>query len=180
MTDPNWLERRALKVLQSDDTPLYLFALAAEEVDLVADVARIGRDEAGKLIGYQRPEKQKHVKQIQEYLDSETSVFPNGLILALPPEVKFRSSRGPSTSDGLAVSGTLEIPIATDRRRASASVDRRRSAAKPGAGTHQEHAAFRFRSQASSRATLEVQREQFLRVNTVQPLPTESRHRIVA
>ena len=68
-----WLERRALKVLQNDDTPLYLFTLAAEEVDLVADVARIGRDEAGKLIGYQRPEKQKHVKQIQEYLDWRTS-----------------------------------------------------------------------------------------------------------
>ena len=95
MTDAEWLERRALKVLQSDDTPLYLFTLAAEEVDLVADVARIGRDEAGKLIGYQRPEKQKHVKQIQEYLDSEDPLFPNGLILALPPEVRFKSSRGP-------------------------------------------------------------------------------------
>lgn len=44
MTDPKWLTRRALKVLQSEDTPLYLFTLAAEEVDLVADVARISRD----------------------------------------------------------------------------------------------------------------------------------------
>ena len=114
MTDSQWLVRRALKVLQSEDTPLYLFTLAAEEVDLVADVARIGRDEAGKLIGYQRPEKQKHVKQIQEYLDSEHPIFPNGLILALPPEVKFKSSRGPTTTDGLAVAGTLEIPIAPD------------------------------------------------------------------
>src|SRR3954447_23856836 len=109
-----WLERRALKVLQHEDIPLFLFTLAAEEVDLVADVARIGRDEAGKLIGYQRPEKQKHVKQIQEYLNSESPLFPNGLILALPPEVRFRSSRGPTTTDGLAVAGTLEIPVAVD------------------------------------------------------------------
>ena len=77
-------------MLQNDDTPLYLFTLAAEEVDLVADVARIGRNEAGKLIGYQRPEKRKHVKQIQDYLDSADVLFPNGLILALPPEVRVQ------------------------------------------------------------------------------------------
>src|SRR6476659_11512576 len=91
--------------------PLYLFTLAAEEIDLVADVARISRDAAGKLIGYQRPEKRKHVKQIQDYLDSADVLFPNGLILALPPEVRFKSSRGPGAGDGLAVSGTLEIPL---------------------------------------------------------------------
>lgn len=171
MTNPDWLTRRALKVLQSKDTPLYLFTLAAEEVDLVADVARIGRDEAGKLIGYQRPEKQKHVKQIQEYLDSEDPLFPNGLILALPPEVKFRSSRGPTTTDGLAVAGTLEIPLAPNgegprpawivdgqQRSLALSRTKNRRLPVPVAGFV-----------ASS---LELQREQFLRVNTVQPLPT--------
>src|SRR3954467_12077415 len=112
MTD-GWIERRALRIQQNKETPLYLFALAAEEVDLVADVARISRDEAGKLIGYQRPEKQKHVKQILDYLDSADVLFPNGLILALPPEVKFKSSRGPSTNDGLVVAGTLEIPLSS-------------------------------------------------------------------
>src|SRR3954467_14201500 len=102
-----WLERRALKLLQNEEVPLYLFTLAAEEVDLVADVARISRDEAGRLIGYQRPEKRHHVKQIQDYLDSGDALFPNGLILALPDNVRFKSSRGPGTSDGLATAGTL-------------------------------------------------------------------------
>ncbi|GAA2745351.1 hypothetical protein GCM10009868_26520 [Terrabacter aerolatus] len=171
MSGIEWLERRALKVLQSDDTPLYLFTLAAEEVDLVADVARISRDEAGKLIGYQRPEKKKHVKQIQEYLDSEAPLFPNGLILALPQEVRWRSSRGPSTSDGLAVSGTLEIPISRDsdgprpawivdgqQRSLALSRTKNRRLPVPVAGF--------------VAPTLELQREQFLRVNTVQPLPS--------
>src|SRR6476620_4166719 len=111
MTNVEWLERRALKVLQSDNTPLYLFTLAAEEIDLVADVARISRDEAGKLIGYQRPEKKQHVRQIQAYLDSGQVLFPNGLIIALPDNLRFKSSRGPGTTDGLATAGTLEIPI---------------------------------------------------------------------
>ncbi|MGL5824185.1 MAG: DGQHR domain-containing protein DpdB [Nocardioides sp.] len=171
MTDPHWLARRALKVLQSDETPLYLFTLAAEEVDLVADVARIGRDEAGKLIGYQRPEKVKHVKQIQEYLDSESPVFPNGLILALPPEVKFKSSRGPGTTDGLAVAGTLEIPIAVDGDgpRPAWIVD----------GQQRSLALARTKNRRLPvpvagfvAPSLEVQREQFILVNTVQPLPT--------
>lgn len=171
MTEPRWLERRALKVLQSDETPLYLFTLAAEEVDLVADVARIGRDEAGRLIGYQRPEKQKHVKQIQEYLDSEQPLFPNGLILALPVEVRFRSSRGPGTNDGLAIAGTLEIPIASpgDGPRPAWIVD----------GQQRSLALARTRNlrlpvpvAGFVAANLEMQREQFLRVNTVQPLPT--------
>ena len=80
---------------------LYLFALAAEEVDLVADVARISRDAAGKLIGYQRPERRNHVKQILEYLDSGEVLFPNGLILALPDTVDSDRVAGHATSDGL-------------------------------------------------------------------------------
>lgn len=164
------LERRALKVLQNEGTPLYLFALAAEEVDLIASVARIGRSEAGKLIGYQRPEKKKHVKQIQDYLDSADVLFPNGLILALPPEVRFKSSRGPATSDGLVVAGTLEIPFSSDpngprpawivdgqQRSLALSRTKNRRLPVPIAG---------FVTDA-----LELQREQFLRVNTVQPLP---------
>lgn len=165
-----WLERRCLKVLQNEGTPLYLFALAAEEVDLIASVARIGRSEAGKLIGYQRPEKKKHVKQIQDYLDSADVLFPNGLILALPPEVRFKSSRGPSTSDGLVVAGTLEIPLSQgdegprpawivdgQQRSLALSRTKNRRLPVPIAGFVADN--------------LEIQREQFLRVNTVQPLP---------
>jgi DGQHR domain-containing protein len=104
------LKRRALRIEQHPTIPLYVFTLAAEEVHQVADVARISRDEAGKLIGYQRPEKKQHVKQILEYLDGDEVLFPNGLIMALPSSVRFKSSPGPSSSDGLCTSGTLEAP----------------------------------------------------------------------
>ncbi|MET3962806.1 DGQHR domain-containing protein [Marmoricola sp. OAE513] len=165
-----WLERRALKVLQNDDVPLYLFTLAADEIDLVADVSRIGRDEAGKLIGYQRPEKKKHVKQIQDYLDSGDVLFPNGLILALPPEVRWKSSRGPNTSDGLAVSGTLEIPVSPDGDgpRPAWIVDgQQRSVAL----SRTKNSRMPVPVAGFVAGDLDVQREQFLRVNTVQPLP---------
>lgn len=164
------IERRALRIIQDPEAPLYLFALAAEEIELIADVARISRDELGRLIGYQRPEKKNHVKQIQDYLDSGDVLFPNGLILALPNNVRFKSSRGPGTSDGLATSGTLEIPISDSasgpkpawivdgqQRSIALARSKNRRLAVPVAGFVAEG--------------LERQRDQFLRVNTVSPLP---------
>lgn len=165
------LERRALRIEQNDHSPLYLFALAAEEVSLVADVARISRDEAGKLIGYQRPERRNHVKQILDYLNSGDVLFPNGLILALPDTVKFRSSRGPTTTDGLATAGTLEIPLPDDE-----------SAPRPAWIVDGQQRSIALARTKNSRLavpiagfvapTLELQRDQFLRVNTVAPLPS--------
>lgn len=167
---PVVLERRALRIQQNLETPLYLFALAAEEVDLVADVARISRDEAGRLLGYQRPEKKSHVKQILDYLNSGEVLFPNGLILALPDTVRFKSSRGPATTDGLATAGTLEIPLPTER-----------SAPRPAWIVDGQQRSLALARTRSTRLpvpiagfvapTLAVQREQFLRVNTVSPLP---------
>lgn len=46
------------------------------------------------MIGYQRPERRNHVKQILDYLNSGDVLFPNGLILALPDTVRFPSQSG--------------------------------------------------------------------------------------
>jgi DGQHR domain-containing protein len=145
--------------------------LAAEEVDRVADVARISRNEAGKLIGYQRPEKKQHVKQILEYLDSDEVLFPNGLILALPDSVRFRASPGPASSDGLATSGTLEIPLpqSPDEPRPAWIVDgQQRSLAL--SRTQKNRLPVTVSGFVAE--DLPTQRDQFLRVNTVSPLPT--------
>ncbi|MFI6347995.1 DGQHR domain-containing protein DpdB [Streptomyces sp. NPDC050560] len=165
------IRRRALRIEQNPGIPLYVFALQAEEIDRVADVARISRDEAGKLFGYQRAEKKQHVKQILEYLDSENVLFPNGLILALPTSVRFRGSRGPNSTDGLSTIGTLEIPLPespamprpafiVDGQQRSLALARTRRSKLPVtvAGFVTED--------------IQVQRDQFLRVNTVSPLPS--------
>jgi DGQHR domain-containing protein len=156
--------------MQNPRVALYLFALAAEDIDKVADVARISRDEFGKLIGYQRPEKKQHVKQILQYLDSDEVLFPNGLILALPPTVRFKSSRGPGITDGLATSGTLEIPLPTSdsEPRPAWIVDgQQRSLAL----ARTKHSRLPVPVAGFVTEDLAVQREQFLRVNTVSPLP---------
>jgi DGQHR domain-containing protein len=164
------IERRALKIVQNPQVPLYLFALAAEEIARIADVARITRDDLGKLLGYQRPEKKNHVKQILDYLNSGEVLFPNGLILALPSTVHFKSSRGPGTNDGLAISGTLEIPFGEpDGPRPAWIVDgqQRSIALSRTTNTRLPVPVAGFVAES-----LELQRDQFLRVNTVSPLPT--------
>ncbi|MGV0718633.1 DGQHR domain-containing protein DpdB [Mycolicibacterium sp. XJ662] len=166
------IERRAVRLEQNSHTPLYLFALAAHEIREVADVARISRDDAGKLIGYQRPERRNHVKQILEYLNSGDVLFPNGLILALPDTVRFRSSRGPGTTDDIgSTAGTLEIPLPVDESlpRPAWIVDgQQRSLAL--ARTANSDLAVPVAGFVAP--TLELQRDQFLRVNTVAPLPS--------
>lgn len=167
----NLISRRALRISQHPDIPLYVFALQAREVDLVADVARISRDEAGKLLGYQRPEKRQHVKQILDYLDGDDVLFPNGLILALPSTVRFRGSRGPNPSDGLATIGMLEIPLPESRNapRPALIVDgQQRSLAL----ARTRNATLPITVAGFVSEDLNVQREQFLRVNTVSPLPS--------
>lgn len=168
----NLITRRALRISQHPKIPLYLFALEAREVDLVADVARIYRNEVGQLHGYQRPEKKPHVKQILEYLDGDDVLFPNGLILALSSSVRFRGSRGPNPSDGLATIGMLEIPLpdSRDAPRPALIVDgQQRSLAL--ARTRNSNLPITVAGFVSE--DLEVQRDQFLRVNTVAPLPRD-------
>lgn len=164
------LERRALRIEQDGPAPLYLFSLAARDVADVADVARIGRDDAGRLIGYQRGEKRRHVEQILAYLDSPAPLFPNALIMALPTSTRWKSSRGPAVSDGQATIGTLELPIVRGEGlpRPALIVD----------GQQRWHALTKTNNSKLAvpvagfvTDSVELQRDQFLRVNTVQPLP---------
>ena len=105
-----FIRRLAFRVTQDPEHPLYLFALTGEELFSVADISRIGRSEAGKLIGYQRPHVRRHIRNIVEYLDSDTVLFPSSLILALSSSVQFRAVRGPRVGDSYAEVGTIESP----------------------------------------------------------------------
>jgi DGQHR domain-containing protein len=165
------IRRRALRIIQDPKHPLLLFALSADELMQVAEVSRIARDDAGELIGYQRPEVKKHVLNIQQYLDSNKgrSLFPNSLILALSSGATFTKIRGPQIGDGLTEAGTIEIPIpASGRRKPAWIVD----------GQQRAMALSRCKNRdlpvpvsAFIADDVETQREQFLRVNSSKPLP---------
>jgi len=146
-----------------------MFTLTSEELLQVADISRITRDESGKLIGYQRADVRQHVQNIVEYLDSGEIIFPNSIILALSSSVKFKQSRGPGTDDGFAKAGTLEINVPSgDGPKPAWIVDGQQRAL---ALTKCKRQDLPIPINAFVADEVELQRDQFLRVNSAKPLP---------
>ncbi len=169
MNGDHSISRRVLLVRQSEGVPIYLFALTADELDKIAEISRVSRDESGELIGYQRPEVRKHVDAIVDYLDSEEPVFPNAIILSLSSRCRFTRSRGPNVDDGVVAAGSLEIPVpGSGEPRPAWIVDgQQRTLALQRA----RNRAFPVPVAAFVADTVEVQRDQFVRINSAKPLP---------
>lgn len=163
------IRRRALRIDQNGEHPLYLFALTGEEILRIADISRISRDDADRLLGYQRPQVRRHIQDIVDYLDSDNVLFPNAIILALSSRVRFTRSRGPQVHDNGISAGILSIPIAANgqgkpawivdgqQRTLALSKSTRRALPVPVSGFVADE--------------VDLQRDQFIRVNSQRPLP---------
>jgi DGQHR domain-containing protein len=163
------IRRRALRITQNDVHPLYLFALTGEELLAIADISRISRNDAGKLIGYQRPEVRRHVQDIITYLNGDEILFPNSIILSLSSQIHFVRSRGPEIDDGLANAGILEIPVPRNGQAKPAwIVDGQQRALALAKSKRMD---FPIPVNAFVADEVELQRDQFLRVNNTRPLP---------
>ena len=148
---------------------LYCFSLTACEILQIADISRVSRDQSGDLIGYQRPEVRQHVQEIVEYLDSDAVIFPNPIIMALFPSVHFTSGRGPRYGDGNAATGRLEIPLpANGGPKPGWIVDGQQRALALSRAKRQDLA---VPVNAFITDSVDLQRDQFLRVNNTKPLP---------
>src|SRR5215813_2119140 len=166
---PQTIRRRAIRIVQNAKHPLFMFSLNPDELEKVAEISRVARDDAGQLLGYQRPEVKRHVKSIVEYLDSQEVLFPNSIILALSSACDFQQVRGPKVEEGPSQAGTLTIPIPRDGQEKPAwIVD----------GQQRALALFQSRRRdfpvpvnAFVADEVELQRDQFLRVNSTKPLP---------
>ena len=166
---PRIIERKALRITQPSGKELYLLTMTGEELIRIAGISRVSRDNDGKLIGYQRAEVRKHVKEIADYLESPDMMLAHPIILSFGSQVRFVSSRGAKTSDGLATAGMLQIPnsgfgdnkpawIVDGQQRALAiSLCSKKNFAVPIC--------------AFVADDVEVQRDQFLRINNSRPLP---------
>lgn len=165
------LKVRALRTRQGKDFEVYSFFLPGAEVTQVADISRIHRDKDDRLHGFQRKDIQSHIKAIASYLDQGTVLFPNAIILALAPEVKFTQARGQPPKGVSKVSdiGTLAIPIRNAGDRVAWIVDgQQRSLAL----AESKNSGLPVPIVAFVAEDLETQREQFILVNKARPLPS--------
>jgi DGQHR domain-containing protein len=162
---------RALHTLQGEGLDVYAFFIQGSEIAAMADISRIERNEKEELHGFQRPEIKAHVKGIIEYLDQANVLFPNAVILAISPEVKFSPSRGPRPEglSEISQSGTLSIPIYEEGERIAWIVDgQQRSLAL----SKSKNSKIPVPVIAFVSNNLEIQREQFILVNKAKPLPS--------
>lgn len=162
---------RALHTTQGDGLDVYAFFINGSDIIQVADISRVDRDASDELRGFQRPEIRSHVKGIVDYLSQGNVLFPNAIILAMSPQVKFVASRGtkPTGDQGIAQSGTLTIPVFSEGQRVAWIVDgQQRSLALAQLGTR----AIPVPVISFVSDSLELQREQFILVNKAKPLPT--------
>jgi DGQHR domain-containing protein len=164
-----FLERKALKVDQKGNRSVFLLSLKGQELLDLAGVSRVNRNDDGKLIGYQRAEVRRHVREIADYLDAPDMLLAHPIILSFNSGVRFVSSRGQKTSDGLAVAGMLHIPIPSDGDEKPAwIVDGQQRALAIGLCNHKN---FAVPICAFVADDVELQRDQFLRINNTRPLP---------
>jgi DGQHR domain-containing protein len=160
---------RALHIKQSGKYDIFSFFIEAKDILDIADISRVKRDKDKKLIGLQRGEVKKHVEEITKYLDSDTVLFPNSIILAINEEIKFTKIRGPKIdSDRYSTAGTLEIPIKESEFKPAWIVDGQQRALAL-AKCNKPHLPISITAFVAKE--LEIQREQFIRINKTKPLP---------
>lgn len=158
----------ALKFKQGESC-VYCFAVPGNTLTEIADLSRVKRAEKGHLEGFQRKEIQQHVNEISDYLDKGPGLFPNAIILALAPQVKFAKTRGTKadeTVDGIEL-GRLHLPSNGDGDKVAWIVDgQQRSLAL----SKSKNGELLVPVIAFESASLDIQRQQFILVNRAKPL----------
>jgi DGQHR domain-containing protein len=145
---------------------LYQFGIDGKMLPLFATVSRVRRDDEEAVDGYQRPEALAHIASIRRYIESDDPMLPNSIVIAFDDRVRFRPSSGQPRGTPTRI-GQLLIPLdeidppgwIVDGQQRSAAVREAKVASFPIAVV-----AFVTSSQAE-------QREQFILVNSVKPLP---------
>ncbi len=160
----------ALEVRQSDGSILYSFAVDGKQLQLFTTISRIHRDDDSEIRGYQRPAVLSHINAIRRYIESDAPMIPNSLVIAFDKRVQFEPlAEAPNTP--YARHGTLTIPVSEDtpdEDKPGWIVDgQQRSAAIRDARV----GSFPICVTAFITGSDEVQRSQFILVNSAKPLP---------
>ncbi|KLE02196.1 DGQHR domain-containing protein DpdB [Aliarcobacter butzleri] len=80
----------ALKVNQNGKN-IYTFKVLGKDILSFSSIDRAKRNEDGKLFGYQRVKILKHIKEIENYLNTDTAILANSIVICFDSHVKFES-----------------------------------------------------------------------------------------
>ena len=86
-------ERLTFSGIQARQSPAHTilsFAVKANDLIRIAAISRIGRDARGALSGFQRPQIAAHIEEIRDYLEKDTAVLPNPIVVAFTQGVTIK------------------------------------------------------------------------------------------
>ena len=104
---------QAIEVRQATARVLYAFEMDGKLIPSFAASSRVHRREAA-LEGYQRPEVLAHIAEIRDYLESESPMIPNAVVIAFDKRVRFEPCGVQSAPASYARAGELVIPYDSD------------------------------------------------------------------
>lgn len=161
----------AIEVVQGSGRVLYSFAVDGKLISSFATVSRIHREDGKELNGYQRPEVISHIAEIRNYLESETPMIPNAVVIAFDPRVTFEPDPAQGAQTPYARVGTITIPadpaVAPEERPGFIVDGQQRIAAIREADIE----SFPVCVTAFITSDVREQTEQFILVNSTKPLP---------
>jgi len=160
----------ALEITQGPRRTLYSFAVDGKLLSQFTTVSRVRRGASSSIEGYQRPEVLSHIAEIRAYLESESPMIPNAIVVAFDRRVRFEPAEASAELE-YSRFGTLVIPVDPSLReedRPGWVVDgqQRIAAIREARVEHFPICVVAFITEDD-----QEQREQFILVNSTKPLP---------
>lgn len=111
-----------LRLDQSQGTPVVVLSATAAQVHSIARVERADRREDGRIVGFQRPQIQAHIHEIQDYLDDGGDpILPNAIVLGFCGNAEVESGcvvvDATNGAPGWVVDGQQRLTAATRSKR---------------------------------------------------------------
>lgn len=161
----------ALEIRQAPKRLLYSFAVDGKLLPQFSTISRLSRDDERQISGYQRPEVLSHIADIRNYLESESPLLPNAIVVAFDKRVQFEPASNGNANTSYSRPGTLVIPTdesTPDYDKPGWIVDgqQRAAAIRDARVSHFPICVVAFIARNDSE-----QREQFILVNSTKPLP---------
>lgn len=152
------LRFEALVAEQSNSHQVMMIKASAQQIQQIAVIERLGRDDGGNTVGFQRPQVSGHISEIRNYLETSDAVLPNALVLAFVEGAKIVKTE----------SGKVELEIDVSKHKPGFVVDgQQRLTALLQAGREN----FEVFASCLICQSLDELRRQFILINNTRPLP---------
>lgn len=149
---------RAIRHTQGNKE-VYSLSIQGNEILDLLSINSVKRDDKGVLQGYQRVKIKKHIDEIKHYMNKSDAILPNAIVVCFDSTVRFED-----VHDGM---GYLKVPtdaihgfIVDGQQRSSALFDAEELKSKK----------FEVTVNAFIADDMQIQREQFMLVNSSKPL----------